>query len=43
MYGGGGFDNLISFASELVWLAVGVLLVMWLWRQVKKDDRHHKD
>lgn len=32
-YGGG---NLLGFANEIVWLAVGVLLVIWLWGQVKK-------
>jgi len=31
-WGGGGFGVL----SELVWLVVGVLLIVWLWRQIKK-------
>jgi len=34
--GGFGFNGLLGFANELVWLVVGVLLIMWLWGQVKK-------
>jgi hypothetical protein len=33
--GGWGFGGLLSSLNELVWLAVGILLVVWLWRQVK--------
>jgi hypothetical protein len=32
---GWGFNSLIGFANELVWLVVGVLAAMWLWNQVK--------
>lgn len=31
-YGGG----LLGLANELVWLAVGVLLIMWLWGKIKQ-------
>jgi len=37
MMGNWGFGGgLFGLASDLVWLAVGILLVIWLWRQVKK-------
>lgn len=32
-WGGGLFGTL----NELVWLAVGVLLIIWLLKQLKKD------
>ena len=34
--GGWGFGGLLGIVNEIVWLAVGILLVMWLWEQVKK-------
>lgn len=34
MYGYG--QGLIGQINEIVWLIAGVLLVVWLWRQVKK-------
>jgi|GEM_PF-3486861 len=34
--GGWGFYSLLGFASEVVWLIVGVLAIMWLWEKVKK-------
>lgn len=33
---GYGLGSLMSLASELVWLVVGVLLIKWLWAQVMK-------
>ena len=32
-YLGGG---VFGWASEIVWLAVGILLIIWLWGQIKK-------
>lgn len=34
--GGYGFNSILGFANEIIWLAVGVLLIIWLYRQVKK-------
>ena len=36
MMGWGFSGGLFGLASDVVWLAVGVLLVVWLWRQVNK-------
>ncbi len=33
---GYGLGSLIGLVNELVWLAVGVLLIKWLWMQVMK-------
>lgn len=35
MWGGGGVFGLLAALTWLVWLAVGVLLVVWLWKKVK--------
>ena len=32
MMGWGFSGGLFGFESDVVWLAVGVLLVVWLWR-----------
>jgi hypothetical protein len=32
-YWGGG---IFGFLNELVWLIVGVLLIIWLWHQIKR-------
>jgi len=32
----GGYGNLFGTLSQLIWLAVGVLLLVWLWKQVNK-------
>lgn len=31
-YSGGGWG--LGSVSEIVWLAVGILLIVWLWRQI---------
>jgi len=36
MGGSGGVWGLLATAFFLVWLAVGVLLVVWLWGKVNK-------
>jgi len=33
---GWGYGGLLSSANEIVWLIVGILLIVWLWSQVKK-------
>lgn len=35
MWGGGGVFGLLFTLTWLVWLAVGVLLVVWLWKKIK--------
>lgn len=34
--GGGGLGDLVSLVSDVVWLVVGILLIKWLWVQMKK-------
>lgn len=35
-YGGGGTFFLLAGLTWVVWLVVGVLLAVWLWKQIKK-------
>jgi hypothetical protein len=35
MMGGGSWGWLLGL-TWLVWLAVGILLVVWLWKQIQK-------
>lgn len=34
--GGWGFGGLLGSLNELVWLVAGILLIVWLWGQVRK-------
>jgi uncharacterized membrane protein YhhN len=34
--GSWGYGGLLSSVNEVVWLIVGILLIVWLWNQVKK-------
>ena len=34
---GGGVFGFLGLTTWIVWLAVGVLLVMYLWKKVSKD------
>jgi uncharacterized membrane protein YhhN len=34
---GGGVFSLICGLFVVVWLIVGILLIVWLWRQISKD------
>ena len=31
---GGGYGGVFSLVNEVVWLAAGILLVIWLWKQI---------
>lgn len=33
-WNGGGWFGTLGFLTWIVWLAVGVLLVIWLWQKV---------
>ncbi len=33
---GGGFGPLLSLLSSIVWLVAGILLIIWLWKQISK-------
>lgn len=33
---GGGYGGAFGAVSELVWLVAGVLLIVWLWKQIQK-------
>lgn len=35
MMGGGAWGTL-AFLTWIVWLAVGVLLIIWLWQKISK-------
>jgi hypothetical protein len=37
MGGGMGAFGFLGFATWLVWLAVGILLCMWLWKKINKE------
>ena len=32
---GGGYGGAFGWVSELVWLIVGIMLIVWLWKQIK--------
>ena len=32
---GGGYGGAFGWISELVWLVAGIMLIVWLWKQIK--------
>jgi|GEM_PF-3556666 len=32
----GGYGNSLGVLSQIVWLIAGILLAVWLWKQIQK-------
>lgn len=37
MMGGGGFVGALALLTWLVWLVVGALLIIWLWKKINNQ------
>ena len=35
-YGGGSVFAILGFLTWIVWLIVGVMIIIWLWKQINK-------